>query len=359
MAEFSLEIPDLEADVVELMQQVPAGRVTTFGRLGSALGDTQAARWLASDWAGICERHDLPGYRIVLKDGRLPDYGGLDPIDQARRLRQEGVPVSDGKVPVAAGAELLVVELVHLKPRPLDRLRVSQEQLIRRVQLIEPPTMPEVVGGLDVSYVSSREGVAGYSLVEVTSGRLVDFVTVRAPVFFPYIPGFLAYREIPLYLKLLEEVRRRGLLAPIVLVDGNGLLHPRLAGVATHLGIVAELATIGISKSLLCGDILQGEPLAPSCPRAKPDKKGSRMGAFDRGKICRRPVVWEDRIIAQALWTSPSGSTGKRIYVSAGHRVTLDWSVELTLQLLHGHKLPEPTYWADRVSHSEARGGNI
>src|SRR5262249_17420027 len=142
--------------------------------------------------------------------------------------------------------------------RPLEKLEQLQRDLLSRISL-EPPDRPsELAGGLDTSYASISpagpiEAAAAYALVDVRSGRLEWSLTIRRQVRFPYIPGFLTFRESPLYLELLTEARRLGRLADVVFVDGNGILHHRRAGVASHTGVAASVPTIGIGKSLLCG----------------------------------------------------------------------------------------------------------
>ena len=84
-----------------------------------------------------------------------------------------------------------------------------------------------------------REGIAAYALVETASGQLVWSTTVRRRVVFPYITTYLSFREIPILLDLLDEVRSAGRMAEVLLVDGSGILHHRHAGIASHLGVVA------------------------------------------------------------------------------------------------------------------------
>ena len=97
--------------------------------------------------------------------------------------------------------------------------------------------------------------MAAYALVETETGRLVWSATVRRRVAFPYISTYLSFREIPIYLDLLDEVRAAGRLSEVLLVDGSGILHHRHAGVASHLGVVASLPTVGVTKKLLCGRV--------------------------------------------------------------------------------------------------------
>ncbi|HTI52039.1 MAG TPA: endonuclease V, partial [Planctomycetaceae bacterium] len=149
--------------------------------------------------------------------------------------------------------------------------------------------------------------------------------TVEQTVHFPYIPGFLAFRELPILLELIAEVRRSDRLADVALVDGNGILHQRHAGIASHLGIAAGLATIGIGKSLLCGSV---QNTAASAGNA-------------------RPVIYQGKTVAYALQTRP---TGKPIFVSPGQRVDLEFAVELTRRLIRAHRVPEPIFYAHTIS---------
>jgi deoxyribonuclease V len=148
---------------------------------------------------------------------------------------------------------------------------------------------------------------------------------------FPYISSYLSFRELPLLLDLLDEVRAAGQLSPVVLVDGTGILHPRHAGIASHLGVLAAVATVGVTKKLLCGKV-QGGDMRP---------------------LEARPVVLDDRPTGIAL--RPTAGSLRPIYVSAGHGVDLAFAERLVRRLLLGRRLPEPLYWADRLSRRCAK----
>lgn len=216
--------------------------------------------------------------------------------------------------------------------RPLLRLQKVQERLFQRIELRSTASVPKLAGGVDVSYVSGgtagpAEGVAAYVLVDTATGKLLWSHTVRQRVAFPYIPGFLAFREVPILRNLLSEVGQAGHLAPVVFVDGNGILHQRHAGIASHLGVTTSLATIGIGKSLLCGSV---------------DVTG--MGLDEA-----RPVLLEGQPVAWALKTS---GQAKPIFVSAGHRVDLPFALAQTRRLICGRRLPEPIRYAHAISRS-------
>ena len=85
--------------------------------------------------------------------------------------------------------------------------------------------------------------------------ELVWSAKIRRAIRFPYITSYLTFRELPILLELLGEVRAAGRMAPVLLVDGSGILHPRRFGVASHLGVAADAATIGVTKKLLCGKV--------------------------------------------------------------------------------------------------------
>ena len=323
-------IPDLPECLRGLLVQVPRGRATTYGDLADALGDRIAARWVGH----FAMHHDHDAHcachRVVRVDGQLGGY--VDgPAAKRRRLEAEGVAVSGGAVRLA---ECGFCDFVS--ERPLDELRRAQEALVKRASLLPPRKATKLVGGVDVSYTASGEGVAAYVLMDVNTGETLWHTTLRRPVPFPYISSYLSFRELPLLLELLETVRTEGHRCDVLMVDGTGRLHPRHAGIATHLGVVAGQPTIGVTKKLLCGRV---------------DIEGMRP-------LDSRPVELEGRPIGAAV--RPTAGSRRPIFVSPGHRVDLALAEALVRRLLAGRRLPEPLYWADRFSRAaarEARGG--
>ena len=146
------------------------------------------------------------------------------------------------------------------------------------------------------------------------------------PLRFPYVPGLLSFREIPV---LLEALGKLNNLPDLLFCDGQGYAHPRRMGIATHLGIVLERPTIGCAKSRLMG--VHKEP---------GKKKGNWSPLFDA------KTVPEERVGA-VLRTRPGV---KPVYVSQGHRVSLLTAIELTLHVADGFRIPRPTRDADRFA---------
>jgi deoxyribonuclease V len=320
------DIPDLQAELMKLLEQVPAGRVTTYGDLAYALGNRIAARWVGHVMLNHQHRVGCHCHRVVRAGGQLGLYIAGGARAKARQLRREGVQVR------RTGIDLPRFGMVEFRSeRPLEKLTRVQEDLIAKVSLTGRRSVPRLVAGVDVSYGQSDMGIAAYALVETSTGKLVWSTTLKRPVVFPYITSYLAFREAPILLELIEKVRLAGRLAEPVLVDGSGMLHQRHAGIATHVGVAACLATIGVTKKLLCGEVDVAD--------LKPQES--------------RPIVHQDRPVGVAI--RPTAGSVRPIFVSPGNRIDLGQAERVVRTLLLGRRLPEPLYWADRLSRKAAR----
>jgi deoxyribonuclease V len=147
---------------------------------------------------------------------------------------------------------------------------------------------------------------------------------IEEPVRYPYIPGLLSFRETPPILTALARLPEP---PDLVLVDGQGLAHPRRFGIACHLGLVADRPTIGCAKSRLVGHYVEPAPDA---------------GAWS-------PLIDHDERIGAVLRTRQGINP---VFVSVGHRVSLETAIALTLRCCRGLRLPEPTRLADRLASS-------
>jgi deoxyribonuclease V len=151
---------------------------------------------------------------------------------------------------------------------------------------------------------------------------VVEQVVHREPTRMPYIPGLLSFREIPAALGAFEKL---SVIPELVMVDGQGIAHPRRLGVAAHLGLWLDLPTIGIAKSRLYGQHAEvGEQRGDWVPLSAGQET---IGAVLRSRTKVKPV-----------------------YVSPGHRITLETSLAWVLRCLGRTKLPEPTRLADRLA---------
>jgi len=317
-------IPNLPQTLRALLAQIPPGRVTTYGDLARALGDIAAARWIGEHL--VNHRHDdaCVCHRVVRSTGDVGLSITGDSADKISRLQAERVAVARGRVDLQRFGFSHFRSSAPLKPLQELQLALPEQFLAEPLE-----DLPPVVGGVDVSY-GNNEAAAACVRVETATGTLLDSCVVHRPAEFPYIPGYLSFRELPALLQLLDTASRNGELPEVLFVDGNGILHPRGAGIATHFGVVTGRRTIGIGKKLLCGEV---------------DANGLSPAEW-------RPVHFNGNVVGAAVRAT---SRSRPIFVSPGHRMTVDDAVRLTRHLFHGHRLPEPLYLADRLSRQRAQ----
>ena len=320
-----LEIPDVVAELWQLLAQIPRGRVTTYGDLAEALGDLTAARWVAEEM--LHHRHSgrCPCHRVVRRTGELGQQIGGQPEEKVRRLRREGIAVDDGRL------DLERHRFSDFRSgRPLAKLAEYQRTVPERVRFTRLATTPRRVAAVDVAYPRGGEAVGAYVLFNAETDQTLWSTTVRQPVRFPYITGYLAFREIPVHLELLREARQADALAALLLVDGSGVLHPRRGGIAAHLGVLTERPTIGVSKKLLCGQV--------------------DLAAINVGRPA--PILFREELLGMAVRAS---EVSRPIFVSPGNRITVPDAARAVTELFRGHRLPEPIHLADALSRREAR----
>jgi deoxyribonuclease V len=326
--QLGFEIPDLYKVLAGLLRQVPRGWVTTYVALADALGNRIATRWVGHYLLHHAHGPRCACHRVVRGSGEPGLYIAGTEAAKARRLAAEGVALTGGRIDLARRH----FDAFHTD-RPLAMLREVQESLAECVSLQRRRAPPETVAGLDVSYADETDAVGAYVLLDATTGRILWQTSVRRRVRFPYVSTYLSFRELPVLLDLVESARRAGKLAEVLLIDGSGVLHQRRAGVASHLGVLVDRPTIGVTKKLLCGEV-DARGLAPRESR---------------------PVLFEGRTVGAAI--RPTGGSARPIFVSPGHRVDVAFSEKVVGGLLLGRRLPEPLYWADRVSREIGRRG--
>ncbi len=211
-------------------------------------------------------------------------------------------------------------------------LEEIQKQCAKKVVSVDDFGSIETVGGIDLTFedinANPTKGWAYLVVLDVKTLRVVYSHFVEGIVDFPYIPTFLAFRELPLMLKLYEEAKVK---PDVFLIDGQGMAHPRLCGIASHFGVETGSVSIGVAKRLLIG---RCEPLGK--------KRGSMA-----------PIVFRGRTVGMALRTKDNTEP---VYVSVGHRISLATSVELVLKLSR-YRIPEPTRLAHNFLQRLRKGG--
>jgi len=323
-----LKLPDLETQLLDLIQQIPEGKVTTYRTLAIALGDAIATRWVGSYLLNHPHSDKCLCHRVIQSTGQVGHYISGNVLDKRQKLEDEGIEFHSDRIHL----DYYLFES-FVSEAPLIELRELQNQLNQQIQLNPVDELPDQIAGVDVSYINPQEAVAAYVLVDLKSGKRLWSTTVRHPSPFPYISSYLAFRELPVHLKLIDKVRQAGKLASTILVDGTGILHPRHAGIACHLGVLANVPTIGITKKLLCGEV---------------NLMGMQVGQ-------ERTIIYQEKPCGLALQTK---ANVKPIYLSPGYGVDFDFVKALALKLIQGHKLPEAIHWADRLSREAARASS-
>jgi deoxyribonuclease V len=190
------------------------------------------------------------------------------------------------------------INYIHSFDVSVDEAKRIQKELANKV-VLEPGPPPEKVkhiAGVDVSYEKSNDtAYAVVVVLEFPSLELkeIRFSSKKSP--FPYIPGFLSFRELP---PLLEAMSQLTIVPDIVFCDSQGIAHPRFIGLASHLGLFIELPTIGVAKKLLCGE----------------------YSSLDTKKHSYSEIIYRHRIVGYAY---RSRDSVKPIFISPGHKTTL------------------------------------
>jgi len=201
--------------------------------------------------------------------------------------------------------------------------RQLQAELAQQVRLQDDFDAPRHLAGFDVGF--ENDGTTTRAAVVLLDARdLAPLEThvARVPTSMPYVPGLLSFRELPALLAALALLRQ----APdLVMVDGQGIAHPRRLGIAAHFGVATGLPSIGVAKKPLCGRF---DPPG--------DHPGDRTPLLDKGQ--------------QIGWALRSKTRCLPLIVSPGHRVSMAGALDWTLRCLRGYRLPEPTRLADRLA---------
>ncbi|MCT7983299.1 deoxyribonuclease V [Laspinema sp. A4] len=210
-------------------------------------------------------------------------------------------------------------------PETVEEARAIQEEL--REQVIVEDDLPQVryVAGVDAGY-QEQDNVtqAAVAVLSFPDLQLCDQAIARCPTHFPYIPGFLSFREVPAVLEALEQL---SIVPDLLLCDGQGLAHPRRFGIACHLGVLTNLPAIGVAKSRFIGT-----------HEGLPPERGSWQPLLDQGETV-------GAVLRSRSHVNP-------LYISIGHRISLPTALDYVLRCTPKYRLPETTRISDRLASS-------
>jgi deoxyribonuclease V len=199
----------------------------------------------------------------------------------------------------------------------LERLRSIQERIAKKARIEDDFRGPDTIAGADVAYLGDRALCA--AVVLDREMEVVEEAEAVSRACMGYVPGYLSFRESIAISKTIKDLS-----FDVLMLDGQGIAHPRRAGIATHIGVLKDIPTIGVAKKPLFGEVEEGPEV------------GSPAPIMDRREIIGHAVKTKKN-------TNP-------IYVSPGHRVSPESALQIVLECLKGYKLPEPT----RLAHIRA-----
>ncbi|MFH1101730.1 MAG: endonuclease V [Methanobacteriota archaeon] len=289
-----------------LVRQIPDGKISSYGAVASALGDIRASRSVGWMMNQNPDADTMPCYKLVHSDGRLGGFG-LGIPDKIRRLQRDNILVKDGRIVDFERVFFNDFQTTY----PLQILQKEQQTLQKKIMVTDDFDEIVTVAGVDVAYSPNAfdDACAAYVLMEYPQGKILEETTVLSKTFFPYVPTYLSYREFPIIEKLMNTVKHQ---LSVVLFDGNGVLHPRGCGLASHAGVVLDLPSIGVAKT-------------PYKNLVRPEN------LLFLSKTSKKPV-----------------------YVSPGHRVSLRTS-KLIVQKVSVGRYPEPVRRAHLLAKSRLR----
>jgi deoxyribonuclease V len=212
-----------------------------------------------------------------------------------------------------------------LHPPTLKDATRAQRAMAERVETEDRLGPVRLIGGADVSttrFDPARRVWAAIATLDAETLALRAEAGEAGIARFPYVPGFLGFREVPALAAAWARLPDK---PDLLMVDGHGIAHPRGLGVATQLGLVLDLPTIGVAKSLLVGEVAD-----------LPDTAGAEA-----------PILWRGAVLGAALRLRARANP---IYVSTGHRISLATALAWVKRTATGHRLPAPT----RAAHAAA-----
>lgn len=295
---------DLISYTYNLVRQIPPGRVSTYGAVAEALGDIRAARAVGRMMNQNPDADTMPCYKIVYSDGRLGGFG-LGVEDKIRRLREDNIEVVDGRI-----KDFDKVFFNDFKTSyPLRKLRKQQLEMRDKISLNNSFTDIDTIAGFDVAYPKSDfdDACGAMVIMDYHSMEVLEEEVFYSKTMFPYIPTYLVFRELPFLEGLMKKVEVK---PDILMVDGNGILHPFRFGLACQAGVTLGIPCIGVAKKLLYGKVREDNW-----------------------------VVDDDMILGYAFYTSKK--VKKPVYISPGHNISLESSINIVKKISR-FKHPEP-----------------
>ncbi len=303
----AMDINSFRPNFYSIVDQIPKGKITTYGCLAESLGDKRAARAVGTLLNQNPNPIETPCHRVIRSNGEI---GGYAKGKQKKKelLRKEGIKIKNNKV-------------INFKEKlykdfkteyPLKKLRKEQLKAKEKIRLENDFDELRYIGGIDASYKNGKVYVVLFVIDEQTQEEHI--VKHSEEVKFPYITTYLAFRELPPFMNTIKKSKIK---PDVILVDGNGTIHPKGIGQACHLGVESKISTIGVAKNLLYGEM--SEEVSHEDPITEILEQNRRIGyAYLSSERAKNPI-----------------------YVSPGHRIDYKTSLEQVKKYCN-YKSPRP-----------------
>jgi len=289
-------IPNIYEYIEKIVNQIPPGRVSTFKLIAEALGSKYATRFVSQ----VIKNLDVPWWRVVNERGEIKNF------EQIIRLKRESINISGCKIDL----NKYLFRDFSIDKKPLEILRNVQKDLSKRIVLKDDFSEINTIGGVDLSY-KKDQAIVVYVILDNKLNLLEKYIFTEK-VEFPYIPTFLSFREGEPIIKTFSRIHK----PDILFVNGQGIAHPVRLGLASYVGVLLNIPTVGITKKHLYGIIKDNKIF---------DSYNNLIG-----------FILE--------------KNGKRVYVSPGHRISVNTAKELSENFWIKGNYPEPIRLADEIS---------
>jgi deoxyribonuclease V len=207
-----------------------------------------------------------------------------------------------------------------------------QKKLREKVEITSFTKPIRYIGGADISLNRFSDIIfAGIIVLSYPDLRVAEYATLQSKTDFPYIPGLLSFREAPAMIETWQKLKQK---PDILVVDGQGIAHPRRLGIATHIGLMLDIPTIGCAKSVLYGNFEMPDVKAGSVSYLF-DSPKSEASRYNRGEVIGAVLRTKDNV--------------KPVIVSPGHKVSLEQSIDIMKNTTRGYRIPEPTRLAHQL----------
>lgn len=219
---------------------------------------------------------------------------------------------------IAEAKEIQVKFSSLLKKRDFEKLSLKSWKSIDKITAI------------DVSYFFKNDieyGIACAILWDFNENKLIETQFYEDEIKFPYIPGYLGFREVPIMVNAFNKLTSK---PNVILCDGHGMIHPRRFGEATHLGLALNIPSIGIAKNPFIGQ--------------------SNWKSIERNKGNKRSIINNDELLGYAVCLA---NNRKPVFISTGYMIDIELALKVALYLTKNHRQPEPLFLADQKSRQE------